>query len=166
VVNESRDRTGRVVVAVGPGTSAEVVDAAFGLAAERGVPLLAVRTWHDPDLPLGGWLGAERIDRWDAVYRKTRRELDRALEPARAAHAEVDVATAVVDDDLVPFLAALSSRAHLLVLGRSTRLGHRPSPVDVLIRQAACPVLVVPPAHQQSSVPVRLPAARYARSSS
>ena len=50
------------------------------------------------------------------------------------------------------FLTALSTRAQLLVAGRSTRLGHRDSPVDALVRQAACPVLIVPPAPRVPSV--------------
>jgi hypothetical protein len=64
------------------------------------------------------------------------------------------VATVVVDDDLVSLLAALSLRAVLLVVGRSRRPGHRASPVDVLVRQAACPVLVVPSDRRPPGVPV------------
>jgi nucleotide-binding universal stress UspA family protein len=137
--------TGRIVLAVAPDTGPEVVDAAFTAATERGVPLLAVRIRHDPDLPVGGWLRYDRVTLWDAAQRQARRELDAALDHARAAHPEVDVATVVVDDDLVPFLAALSLRAELLVVGRSRRPGRQASPVDVVLRQAACSVLVIPP---------------------
>jgi hypothetical protein len=66
--------TGRIVLAVAPGTAERAVDTAFALAAERG--------------------------------------------------------------------------SALLVVGRSARPGHRASPVDPLVRQAACPVLVVPPARR------------------
>lgn len=156
------DTTGSIVLAVGPETSAEAVDTAFDLAAERGLSLLAVRTWHDTDLPLGGWLGAESTARWDAAHEQARRELEGALEHARAAHPAVHVATIVVDDGLVEFLTALSTRAELMVLGRSTP-GHAGSrtaaPVDVLVHHhAACPVLVVPPARQ----PARAPAPTFA----
>jgi nucleotide-binding universal stress UspA family protein len=144
---------GRVVLAVSSDTPAEAVDVAFAQAAERGCPLLAVRTWHDPDLPLGGWLRPDRTARWDAVHRTVCNELDCALESARIAHPTVHVTTLVVDDDVVPFLAALSAHAELLVLGRSRRPRHRASPVDTLVRQAACPVLVVPPARQPSNPP-------------
>ncbi len=146
--------TGRIALAVAPGTTGEAVEAAFALAAARGTPLLAVRVWHDPELPVGGWLRSDRVARWDAAQEKARRELGRALEPARAAHPGVEVATGVVDDDPRTFLAALSTRVDLLVLGRSTRLGRRASPVDALVRQAACPVLVVPPTRQPVRPPV------------
>lgn len=144
----------RIVVAVGPDTSADAVEVAFGVAAERGAPLLAVRAWHDPDLPLGGWLGSEPLARWDAAHRAARSELDGALERARAAHPAVEVTTVVVDDDPMPFLLALSTEAQLLVLGRSRHPGHRPCPVDALVRQAACPVLVVPGPRRAASAPV------------
>ena len=137
--------SGRIVLAVAPDTGAEVIETAFTAAAERGVPLLAVRIWHDPDLPVGGWLRPERTTAWDAAHHQARRQLDAALDRGRAAHPDVEVATVVVDDDLVPFLGALSLRAELLVVGRSRRPGREASPVDALVRQAACPVLVVPP---------------------
>jgi nucleotide-binding universal stress UspA family protein len=140
--------TGRIVLAVAPGTAERAVDTAFALAAERGSALLAIRTWHDPDLPLGGWLQPDRTARWDAAHAKARCELDSALERARAAQPSVHVTPIVVDDDLVPFLSALSTRADLLVVGRSTQPEHRASPVDTLVRQAACPVLVVPSARR------------------
>jgi nucleotide-binding universal stress UspA family protein len=143
--------TGRIVLAVAADTAARAVDTAFELAADRGVPLLAVSIWHDPDLPLGGWLRPDCTARWDAAHAKARRELDRRLERARTAHPEVQVTAVVADDDPVTFLTALSTRADLLVVGRSTRPGDRASPVDVLVREAACPVLVVPPPWRSSS---------------
>ena len=142
---------GRIVLAVGPATSAEVVAAAFGLAVECRAPLLAVRTWHDPNLPLAG---GSRRNTHRAVGRRAPEGAARARRcagaRARATHPDAEVATLVVDDDLEPFLTALSTRANLLVLGRSTRLGHRSSPVDALVRQAACPILVVPPTRPSS----------------
>ena len=134
-----------IVVALTPGAPADVVDAAFALAAERGVPVLAVRAWHDPGVPLGGWLRPHGTAHWDALRQKAQEELDSAVGHAKAAHPAVQVGTVVVDDDPVPFLAALSARAALLVLGRPRHPGQQASPVDALVRQAACPVLVVPP---------------------
>jgi nucleotide-binding universal stress UspA family protein len=142
-----------VVLAVAPDTPTVVIDAGFDLAADRAAPLLAVRAWHDPNLPLGGWLRPERSARWDAAHHNAQHGLDRALEAAATAHPTVEVETAVVDDDLVPFLAALSNRADLLVLGRPARPGPSASPVDSLVRRAACPVLVVPPAPRRPRWP-------------
>jgi hypothetical protein len=136
----------RVVLAVSSDTPAEAVEVAFGRAAADGVALLAVRFRHDPDLPVGGWLDAECMGRWEAGQRAARGELDRALDRACAAHPEVAVTTMVVDDDVVPFLTALSVGTRLLVLGRPH--GGRSSPVDAVVRRAACPVLVVPPARR------------------
>ena len=62
--------TGRIVLAIAPGTAERAVDTAFALAAERGSSLLAVRTWHDPDLPLGGWLRPDRTARWEPPTRR------------------------------------------------------------------------------------------------
>lgn len=145
---------GRVVLAVSPDTPTDAVEVAFAHAAERGVPLLAVRAWHDPDLPLGGWLPPGCLARWDAAHATARHELDRAVERARAAHPAVTVTTVVADDDPVPFLAALSAGAELLVLGRSRRPARETSPVDALVRRAACPVLVVPPVRRPLTAPL------------
>jgi nucleotide-binding universal stress UspA family protein len=152
-MNGVRDR---VVVAVAPGTSTDAVGTAFELAAERGISVLAVRAWHDPDVPLGGWLRPHGTAQWDALHQKAREELDRAVEHAKAAHPAVEVEMVVVDDDPVPFLAALSARAELLVLGRPRHPGQLVSPVDALIRQAVCPVLIVPPTRWRSSPPMRI----------
>jgi nucleotide-binding universal stress UspA family protein len=150
--------SGRIVLAVAPDTPARAIDTAFTLAAERRAALLAVRIWHDPDLPIGGWYHPESTAGWDAAHEKARRELDRALERAKAAYPAVHVTTVVADDDPVQFLSALGIRADLLVVGRSTRPACRDSPVDALVREAACPVLVVPPPWRSSSASPGVPA--------
>ena len=72
------------------------------------------------------------------------------LSPWIAIHPQVRVETMVVQDRPTDFLLALSHKAQLLVLGRSTRgalLGLiAGSPADTLPRAANCPVLVVPAA--------------------
>ena len=152
-LSTSTPTPGRIVVALAPGASPDAVETAFVLAAQRGAPLLAVRAWHDPDVPLGGWLRPHGTAQWDALHQKAGDELERAVEHAKTTHPAVDVTSVVVDDDPVPFLAALSTRAELLVLGRPRRIDRRVSPVDALVRQAACPVLIVPPARRRSSRP-------------
>ena len=134
-----------IVVAVAPGTVTTAVDTAFELAAERGVPVLAVRAWRDPDVPIGGWLRPHGTVQSDALRQTARQELDHAIERARTAHPGVEVGSVVVDDDPAPYLAALSGQAELLVVGRPRHQDQHVSPVDALVRQAACPVLVVPP---------------------
>ena len=133
----------RVVLAVSSDTPPEAVEVAFGRATAEGVALLAVHFRHDPDLPVGGWLDAECMGRWEAAQRAARCELDRALARARAAHPQVAVTTMVVDDDVVPFLTALSVGTRLLVLGRPH--GAHSSPVDAVVRRAPCPGRVGPP---------------------
>lgn len=159
-MNETHGR-GRIVVAVAPGASTDAVDTAFELAAERGLPVLAVRAWHDPDVPLGGWLRPHGTMQWDALQQKAHDELDRAVQHASAAHPAVEVGTVVIDDDPVPFLIALTARADLLVLGRPRHSARHTSPVDTIVRQAACPVLIVPPVEPlptTSTSTCRLPA--------
>ncbi len=150
---------GHVVLAVSPDTPADAVEVAFEHAAARGVPLLAVRVWHEPDLALGGWLPPEGLARWDAAHATARLQLDHAIARTRNAHPAVAVSTVVADDDPVPFLAALSAGAELLVLGRSRRPAREASPVDALVRRAACPVLVVPPGRRPSTASWRMLAA-------
>src|SRR5689334_14957510 len=137
----ARCRPAPVVLVVTPGACGEVVDAAFRAARERGVPLFAVYVWHDPELPLGGWLRSDRIAGWDAAAERARRELDGALRSIRGVHPDVEVTTVVVDDEPEQFLAALSTRAQLLVVGRPTGTD---LPVDALLERVACPVLVLP----------------------
>jgi hypothetical protein len=62
-----------------------------------------------------------------------------AVAPGRAERA-VDTA----------FAFAAERGSDLLVVGPSMQLGRRASPVDTLVRRAACPVLVVPPARRSS----------------
>jgi nucleotide-binding universal stress UspA family protein len=136
-----------VVLGVAPWTGAAAVELAFAEAAARGAALQAVRVWDDPAVDLGR-PRPDRIAAWDEVHRRARAELERALAAPRAAHPEVPVELVVAQDRAVELLAALTAHAQLLVLGRPRRTagdgGPAGSPVDALLRTAACPVLVVP----------------------
>ncbi|MBW0122070.1 universal stress protein [Pseudonocardia oceani] len=142
------DPAGPVLLGVGPATQSEVVAFAFAQAQDQGADLIAVRTWHDPLVDLG-LLTGDRIARWDAADATVRHELADQLALAVLAHPDVHVTTRVVDDGCTPLLAALATRARLLVVGRPARgaaLGRlRPSPALTLARHAPCPVVVVPP---------------------
>jgi nucleotide-binding universal stress UspA family protein len=138
---------GPVALGVAPWTGEEVIDLAFTEAALLHAPLFAVRTWSDPRLSLAT-LRSDRLVRWDRANERARRELELALSAWAVIHPEVQVETAVMQDNTADFLLSLTRRSRLLVLGRSTRgallAGIAGSPVDGLLRSARCPVLVVP----------------------
>jgi len=140
---------GPVVLAAAPWTGEEVFELAFREAADRQAELIAVRTWSDPRIDIGS-LRPEQLRHWDRTTDRARRELELELSPWIAIHPQIRVETVVVQDRATDFLLALSHRAQLLVLGRSTRgalLGLiAGSPADALLRAAHCPVLVVPAA--------------------
>ncbi len=147
VVPERRTTPGApVVVGVAPWTDDQVIDLAFRAAAERRVRLIAVRTWDDPAIDLAR-LRPERIARWDRAENRAREDLEMALSARRIVHPEVPVQTIVAQDRADDLLLALSVKAQLMVVGRSERgtllAGLAGSPVDALLRGAACPVAVV-----------------------
>jgi nucleotide-binding universal stress UspA family protein len=138
---------GPVVLAVAPWTGEDVVELAFDEASGQQAPLLAVRAWTEPGLDLGRrW--PDPTAEWDRADERAHRELDLALAPWRAGHPEVSVRSVAVQDGAADLLVALSHRARLLVLGRSTRGawlgGIATSPMTALLEAARCPVLVVP----------------------
>jgi nucleotide-binding universal stress UspA family protein len=138
---------GPVLVGVVPWTPEAAVDLAFAAAEDRRVGLVAVRAWDDPALDLG-LLRPDRIDRWDGVEHRAARELELALSAQRVVHPLVPVQPMVVQDGPTELLLALSTRAQLLVLGRSERgallTGLAGSPVAELLGAVCCPVVVVP----------------------
>jgi nucleotide-binding universal stress UspA family protein len=138
---------GPVVLGAAPWTAVPVLELAFQEAADRGATLHAVRAWSDPRIDIG-WLRPDRIAEWDGAEERARCELEHALSAWRIIHPGVPVETIVVEDHPADLLVALSHHAQLLVLGRSSRsallAGIAGSTVDVLLRSAACPVLVVP----------------------
>lgn len=137
---------GRVVLGAAPWTGEEVFGLAFRAAAQRGTTLVAVRTWWRPGIDV------RRLVPWWVIGRdpaeEARRGLVMALSAWRVAYPDVTVQPLVVDDRPADFLAALSHRAGLLVLGRSARgallAGIAGSPVADLARWARCPVMIVP----------------------
>jgi nucleotide-binding universal stress UspA family protein len=139
---------GPVVLAIAPWTGEDVVDLAFEEASGQHTPLFVVRAWTEPGIDLGRPRSGP-IAEWDRAEERACRELELAISPWRVSHPDVDVRCVAVDDDAAELLVALSHRARLLVLGRSTRGallgGPSESPVTALLRTAPCPVLVVPP---------------------
>jgi nucleotide-binding universal stress UspA family protein len=147
VPGRSSPAGGPVVVGVAPWTSGDTVELAFDEAARRRVGLVAVRAWDEPAVDLGR-RRPDRIAEWDRASRHARHELEWALSAQRIVHPDVPVELVVARDDPAGLLVALSARARLVVLGRSGRgallTGLAGSPVRDLLRDAGCPVVVVP----------------------
>ena len=131
VVPERDAADGPVVLGAAPWTGDEVFELAFREAAQRRTGLIAVRTQ-------------------DHALERARDDLDLALSPWTVIHPGVRVERMVVPDQTTALLLELSTRAQLLVLGRSARgalLGLLVgSPAVDLLGAAQCPVLVVPAA--------------------
>jgi nucleotide-binding universal stress UspA family protein len=130
VVPERDAADGPVALGTAPWTGDEVFELAFREAAQRRTSLIAVRTR-------------------DHALEQARDDLDLALSPWTVIHPGVRVERLVVPDPTTALLLDLSTRAQLIVLGRSTRgallgliVG---SPAVDLLGAAQCPVLVVPP---------------------
>jgi nucleotide-binding universal stress UspA family protein len=144
---QTTDRSAPVLLGVAPWTAEVVIDLAFDEAELRETALDAVRIWFDTDVDLG--VPSDRnLARFDAECERAGHELDHALSAWSPLHPRVDVRRLVIEDRTVPALVAFSHRAQLLVLGRSAHgldEGHRlGSPLESLIANARCPVLVVP----------------------
>lgn len=134
---------GPVVLALAPRTADEAVDAAFAAAAGRGAPLLALRL-RDPERAV-----LETDDDAAEAVEVERCAWAEHLAAWRIAYPRVPLEVRVGEGDPALELVDLSSRARLLVLGRSARgrvlAAVTPSPVARVTRDAHCPVLVVPP---------------------
>ncbi|HEY0951164.1 universal stress protein [Nocardioides sp.] len=141
-----RDRT--VVAGLGDvEVSPEVVRTALEEAARRGGSLRLVHAWHHTDayddVVSAGAAGAAHEER-------VRRDLDAALAPLLAEHPDVPVEVIATRDRPADALVAQSRTAGVVVLGRhrsSIPWGpHLGSVVRAVLRESACPVLVVDPA--------------------
>lgn len=133
---------GRPVV-VGADGSADgelALGLAFAEAAARTVPLVAVRTWHEPEHRWG--LSAGRT----VLAANTRRELETDLEPWQAKYESVAVDLRVEHCPSVPVLLDAARGALMVVLGARGRGGFEGMRLGAVSRQvlehADVPVLV------------------------
>ncbi|TWF75125.1 universal stress protein family protein [Pseudonocardia hierapolitana] len=151
---------GPVLLGAAPWTPSNVIELAFQAASDRGTKVLAVRAWSEPPLDLGR-PRADPIAAWDGAEQRVRRELDHALSAWTIIHPDAPIDAMVVQDRPTELFQALSHRAQLLVLGRSTRgalvAGITGSPANALLRTSACPVMVVPTAAALQARPPWLP---------
>lgn len=140
---------GDVVVGVdGSPESSAALELAADLASGWGARLLAVHTWREQADELGH--GLSRVpESWDELAAEGAALVSSALEPVRADHPELDVASRVVGDSPLRALLDLGPAARLIVVGSR---GVRPRPRMgvgstslALVDFAPCPVLVVRP---------------------
>ena len=136
---------GPVAVGVGVDDSPaadQVLSAAFEAAADRGCPLLAVRSFL-PAIP--HWTAAARPGRGQASAAE-RAHLEQQLAPWREKYPDLPVDTLITHDSAATALVGASAHAQLVVAGsrgrgtmRSALLG---STVLQLLHYANCPVLI------------------------
>ncbi|EXG82454.1 universal stress protein [Cryptosporangium arvum] len=137
-----------VVVGVhGSGDEDATLETAFGEAARRRVPLVAVSAWSDVTLEnaAGAIVGAWPT--WDRLREEAGHRLEATLRPWRDKYPSLHVGTMVVRDRPAAALLDRSAEAQLLVVGSrgrggfaGMRLGSVPRR---LVHHAHCPVLVV-----------------------
>ncbi|MBJ8341305.1 universal stress protein [Antrihabitans sp. YC3-6] len=133
------DDWGPVVVAIPPAGRVDgVLAAAFDEAALRDVDLSVVRT------------GAARLFGLPSPTTITAIDegADSMLAALRRKHPKVRAHSVLVEGFVVAYLLQSSDTAQLLVVGRTLGGGERPAHLDLIshamVRQAKCPVLVVP----------------------
>lgn len=128
-------------------TAPHLLDVAVGEVRERGGRLRIVHVWHYDDthedlMPTGE---AAR-----AYEDELRRDLERELGPQLRRHPDLPVELVVRHAHAADTLTEESEAAGLLVLGRHRPLvswgPHLGSVVRAVLREAACPVMVVEPA--------------------
>jgi nucleotide-binding universal stress UspA family protein len=129
-----------VVGADGSADGERAVGLAFAEAAARAVPLVAVRTWHEPEHRWG--FSADR----STLPAATLRELTSELEPWRAKYPAVQAEPRVVHCPSVPALLDEARDALMVVLGARGRGGFEGLRLGAVTQQvlehSAVPVLV------------------------
>ncbi len=132
----------RIVVGVdGSDGGIRALDWAVAEAARRGGTVAAVTAWQWTEPDLGADVRAER-------EQAARRALAEAVVAARAPYPQVAVSTEAVPGGAADALTRAATDADLLVLGSHghSRLFHAVlgSVAEACIRQATCPVVVIP----------------------
>jgi nucleotide-binding universal stress UspA family protein len=136
---------GRVVAGVdGSEATGPVLDAAFGEAKDRGLPLAVLHAWR-PSQVYDVAARAALDERWRQVATA---ELEAILEPRRAAFPEVDVSIELPHDWPADALTAAGEKADLLLLGRRGHGGPLGLSIGgtsrALLSAGPCPVQIVP----------------------
>lgn len=150
-VPEGWEPAGTGVVLVGvkrPAKSADLLTEAFAVARARGARLLVLHAWRLP-MEYGDVVASPAaIEEWD---QRAHRELAAAIAERRTAYPDVEVELRVVHDQPAHALVAASHDADELVVVRRAHgfpaALHLGSTARTVLREAACPVRVVPPGH-------------------
>jgi nucleotide-binding universal stress UspA family protein len=129
-----------VVGADGSADGEHALGLAYAEAAARAVPLVAVRTWHEPEHRWGLSAGHTTL------AATARRELEADLEPWRAKYPAVPVEPKVAHCPSVPVLLDAAREALMVVVGARGRGGFEGMRLGAVSRQvlehATVPVLV------------------------
>lgn len=135
---------GPVVLGLGPDTPDEALDFAFGEAALRRLPLMAVHAIRPPALAWG--VPMAPVPDLDTVTGAARDRMDERLARWRDRYPEVPAEARAVLATAKEALQAASAEASLLVVGadRARHRGHLGTVVRAMTEHAACPVAVVP----------------------
>lgn len=144
----------KAVVTVGIGeieTSEDLLQHAMAIAADRDATLRIVHAWELPGLYDD--LIVTRID--SELWRdQNRQEIEAVLRRLRPAFPHLAVDVELVHQQPARALVAASGNADLLVLGRRRRgLRHLGGTARAVLREARCPVEVVPPAQERTRSP-------------
>ncbi|HTW16845.1 MAG TPA: universal stress protein [Nocardioides sp.] len=131
-----------------PGRSTDLLAEAFAVARARGARLLVVHAWRLPSEYDDVIASRIAVDEWDA---RAHAELEAAVADWRASYPDVEVELRVVHDQPAHALVEASAQVDELVLVRRARgfpaAAHLGSTARTVLRQAHCPVRVVPPGH-------------------
>ncbi|MCR6032876.1 hypothetical protein GGQ22_15735 [Nocardioides sp. zg-579] len=141
--------TGVVVVGIKrPTRVTELFGEAFAVAHARGARLVVMHAWKLPSEYDDIVAGRTSREQWDA---RARTELEGPLAEWREAYPEVEVEVRTIHDQPAHALVAVSAEADELVLLRRAHgipaAAHLGSTARAVLREAQCPVRIVPPGH-------------------
>ncbi len=134
-----------LTVGVDPDTvDSGLLDTAFALASRRQGSLTVMHGWHVPSAYDDAMVDLDAVREWT---QHTSDALDERLAPWRARHPEVDVRVDVAHMRPADLLVEATRHSDLLLLSRgsSGNRHHLGALVRSVVREALCPVEIVPP---------------------
>ncbi|MEX0428927.1 universal stress protein [Nocardioides sp. DS6] len=150
IVPDGWEGNGRGRVGVGiktVDTAGPLLRKALGIARKRGARLEIMHTWHLPTTAYDALMLPDQLDT-EGWTDDMRAALAEVCDPVCAEYPEVETTTRVLERHPAAALVALGEQVDLLVLARRARLfprGHLGGTARAMLREAPCPILVVPP---------------------